>query len=144
MPNEPFSPERVAMDFGRITLDDHTALYLFGMPEGRRFDFMWEILSDGFLGFVVMLDSSKLSAFRETKSILETFRAYAPTPYVIAANFQDSPDAWSIADLRIALHIAANVPIIPCVATERESVKRVILALLEKVVEAISEAEIDD
>src|SRR5260221_7351631 len=65
----------VAMDFGRITVDDDLVLYLFGTPGQRRFDFMWEILAEGMLGFVVMVDSTKPETFREAKSILETFRA---------------------------------------------------------------------
>ena len=89
----------VAMDFGRITVDDDLVLYLFGTPGQRRFDFMWEILAEGMLGFIVMVDSAKPETFREAKSILETFRAYAPTPYVVAANKQDHPDAWSTDDL---------------------------------------------
>ncbi len=84
----------VAMDFGRITVDDDLVLYLFGTPGQKRFDFMWEILSEGMLGFVVMVDSTRPETFREARSILETFRAYAPTPYVVAANKQDQEDAW--------------------------------------------------
>src|SRR5919201_2927060 len=80
------SQTTVAMDFGRITIDKDLVLYLFGTPGQRRFDFMWEILSEGMLGFVVMVDSVRPETFREAKSILETFRAYAPTPYVVAAN----------------------------------------------------------
>ena len=83
----------VAMDFGRITVDDDLVLYLFGTPGQKRFDFMWEILSEGMLGFVVMVDSSRPETFREARRILETFRAYAPTPYVVAANKQDLEDA---------------------------------------------------
>ena len=49
----------VAMDFGRITVGDDLVLYLFGTPGQRRFDFMWDILSQGMLGFVVMVDSTK-------------------------------------------------------------------------------------
>ena len=79
----------VAMDFGRITVDDSLVLYLFGTPGQKRFDFMWEILSEGMLGFIVMVDSTRPETFREARSILETFRAYAPTPYVITANKQD-------------------------------------------------------
>src|SRR5689334_25213228 len=93
------------MDFGRITVDADLVLYLFGTPGQKRFDFMWEILAEGMLGFVVMVDSTKPETFREAKSILETFRAYAPTPYVVAANKQDIPDAWPADDLRIALQI---------------------------------------
>ncbi len=120
----------VAMDFGRITVDADLVLYLFGTPGQKRFEFMWEILSEGMLGFVVMVDSTRPETFREAKSILETFRAYAPTPYVVAANKQDHAEAWSIEDLRIALRIAPKVKLIPCVATDREQVKNVLLELL--------------
>src|SRR5436309_12630373 len=99
----------VAMDFGRITIDEDLVLYLFGTPGQKRFDFMWEILSEGMLGFIVLVDSTRSETFREAKSILETFRAYAPSPYVVAANKQDMPDAWYIDDLRIALHLEADV-----------------------------------
>ena len=120
----------VAMDFGRITVDAELVLYLFGTPGQRRFDFMWEILSEGMLGFVVMVDSSRPETFREAKSILETFRAYAPTPYVVAANKQDHSEAWAPEDLRIALRLDPNVKLLPCIATNRESVKSVLLELL--------------
>jgi uncharacterized protein len=120
----------VAMDFGRITVDNDLVLYLFGTPGQRRFDFMWEILSEGMLGFVVMVDSSRPETFREAKSILETFRAYAPTPYVVAANKQDHPEAWSVDDLRIALRLDPNIKLLPCVAIQKESVKAVLLELL--------------
>lgn len=127
----------VAMDFGRITVDDDLVLYLFGTPGQRRFDFMWEILAEGMLGFVVMVDSAKPETFREAKSILETFRAYAPTPYVVAANKQDHPDAWSPEDLRIALRIEENVKLLPCVAMDKESVKNVLLELLYSILEGM-------
>lgn len=125
----------VAMDFGRITVDDDLVLYLFGTPGQRRFDFMWEILAEGMLGFVVMVDSAKPETFREAKSILETFRAYAPTPYVVAANKQDHPDAWDPEDLRIALRIEEDVKLLPCVAKDKESVKDVLLELLYSILE---------
>jgi len=69
----------VAMDFGRISVDSDLILYLFGTPGQKRFDFMWEILSEGMLGFVVLVDNTRPETFREAKSILETFRSYAPT-----------------------------------------------------------------
>jgi len=120
----------VAMDFGRITVDDDLVLYLFGTPGQKRFDFMWEILSEGMLGFVVMVDSSRPETFREARSILETFRAYAPTPYIVAANKQDRPDAWSIEDIKIALRLDPKVKILPCVAPNKDTVKTVLLELL--------------
>jgi len=120
----------VAMDFGRITVDHDLVLYLFGTPGQKRFDFMWEILSEGMLGFIVMVDSTRPETFREARSILETFRAYAPTPYVVAANKQDLPDAWDLDDIRLALRISPNVKLLPCVATKKETVKTVLLELL--------------
>ncbi len=129
------STTTVAMDFGRITVDDELVLYLFGTPGQRRFDFMWEILSEGMLGFIVMVDSSRPETFREARSILETFRAYAPTPYVVAANKQDLDEAWDLDDMRFALRLDARVKLLPCVATDKESVKSVLLELLYGILE---------
>lgn len=133
----------VAMDFGRITIDDDLILYLFGTPGQRRFDFMWEILTEGMLGFIVLIDSVRPETFREAKHILEVFRGYAQTPYIVAANKQDMPDAWSPEDLRIALKIDKSVKILPCVATDKESVKQAVLELLYSILEAMEELEID-
>jgi small GTP-binding protein len=120
----------VAMDFGRISIDDDLVLLLFGTPGQRRFDFMWEILSEGMLGFIVMIDSTRPETFREARNILETFRSYAPTPYVVTANKQDQPDAWDTDDLRVALRLDPRVKLLPCVAVKKESVKNVLLELL--------------
>ena len=129
----------VAMDFGRISVDEELVLYLFGTPGQKRFDFMWEILSEGMLGFVVMVDSTRPETFREARYIMETFRAYAPTPFVVAANKQDHPDAWSIEDLRIALRLDPQIRCLECVATEREKVKNVLLELLYCILEEVQE-----
>ena len=120
----------VAMDFGRITVDEDLVLYLFGTPGQKRFDFMWEILSEGMLGFIVMIDSTRPETFREAGSILETFRAYAPTPYVVAANKQDREDSWDLDDMRIALRLDPKVKLLSSIATEKENVKNVLLELL--------------
>ncbi|MGC8837385.1 MAG: GTP-binding protein [Anaerolineae bacterium] len=129
----------VAMDFGRITVDKDLVLYLFGTPGQRRFDFMWEILSEGMLGFVVLVDSVRPETFREARNILDVFRNYAKVPYVVAANKQDLEDAWSPEDLRIALRVDRNVKVLPCVATHRESVKKVLLELLYTILEQAEE-----
>jgi len=134
----------VAMDFGRITVDDDLVLYLFGTPGQKRFDFMWEILSEGMLGFVVMVDSTRPETFREAKGILQTFRAYAPTPYVVAANKQDRPDAWAIEDLRIALKLEKKIKMLPCVALDKETVKKALLELLYSILEEMKEKDAKD
>ena len=129
----------VAMDFGRITVDDELVLYLFGTPGQKRFDFMWEILSEGMLGFIVMVDSTRPETFREARTILETFRAYAPTPYVVAANKQDMDDAWDVDDMRIALRLDPSIQLLPCVSVKKDSVKEVLLQLLTNILEEISD-----
>lgn len=131
----------VAMDFGRITVDQDLVLYLFGTPGQKRFDFMWEILSEGMLGFVVVVDSTRPETFREARSILDTFRGYAPTPYVVAANKQDQEDAWSPDDLRIALKVDRSIKLLPCVARDKESVKNVLLELLYSILERMDSQE---
>ena len=129
----------VAMDFGRITVDDELVLYLFGTPGQKRFDFMWEILSEGMLGFIVMVDSNRPETFREARGILQTFRAYAPTPYVVAANKQDMEDAWEVDDLRIALKLDPKIKMLPCIATKKDSVKNILLELLYSILEEMGE-----
>jgi small GTP-binding protein len=127
----------VAMDFGRITVDDDLVLYLFGTPGQKRFDFMWEILSEGMLGFVVLVDSVRPETFREARRILDIFRSYANTPYVVAANKQDMEDAWSPEDLRIALKVRPEIKLLPCVAIDKESVKNVLLELLYSISDVV-------
>lgn len=131
----------VAMDFGRITVGSDLVLYLFGTPGQRRFDFMWEILSEGMLGFIVIVDSTRPETFREAKKILRTFEAYASTPFVVAANKQDHGDAWEPEDLRIILRLQPEVKVLPCVALQKESVKNVLLELLYSVLERMDEEE---
>jgi len=135
------SQTTVAMDFGRITVDEDLILYLFGTPGQKRFDFMWEILSEGMLGFVVMVDSTRPETFRETRRILDTFRSYSPVPYIVAANKQDLMDAWPAEDLRIVLRVEDDVKVIPCIARDKEAVKNVLLELLYSILETMDDSQ---
>lgn len=127
----------VAMDFGRITVDEELVLYLFGTPGQKRFDFMWEILSEGMLGFIVMVDSTAPETFREARNILDAFRAFSPTPYVVAASKQDMEDAWGLEDIRIALRLDEDDKLLPCVAVDKEAVKTVLLELLDSILKEL-------
>jgi len=120
----------VAMDFGRISIADDLVLHLFGTPGQKRFDFMWEILTEGTLGLVILVDSARPETFRETLRIIDFFTTFRKSPYVIAANKQDNEDAWSPEELRLALRLDNHVKVLPCVAVSRESVKNVLLELL--------------
>ena len=122
--------DQYVLDYARTFGIPALVLYLFGTPGQKRFNFMWEILSEGMLGFVVMVDSTRPETFREARRILETFRAYAPTPYVVAANKQDRQDAWNVDDMRIALRLDPSVKLIDCVATNKDTVKTILLELL--------------
>ncbi len=125
----------VAMDFGRIAIGDDLVLHLFGTPGQKRFDFMWEILSEGMLGLVILVDSTRPETFRETNRIIDFFISYRDTPYVIAANKQDRPNAWSPDELRLALRLPPHIKVVACNATDRDSVKAVLLELLEVIMQ---------
>jgi hypothetical protein len=128
----------VAMDFGRITIDGSLVLYLFGTPGQRRFDFMWEILAEGMLGFVLVVNQDKKEAFEEAKSILGAFNSYGTAPFVVALNQHDESDpAGEISFVRTVLDLEEQVPVVPMNAMDRDDVKNVLLALLNLVLEGL-------
>src|SRR3954468_16790804 len=130
----------VAMDFGRITIDRDLVLYLFGTPGQDRFDFMWEILGEGMLGYVLLVDASREDSLQEAKGILEAFRKMAHVPFVVGLNRAEGLDEGDEAKVRSVLDLEPDVPVVPCDATDRESVKAVLLALLYAVVDTLDNA----
>jgi uncharacterized protein len=127
----------VAMDFGRITIDRDLVLYLFGTPGQDRFDFMWEILGEGMLGYILLVDSSRQDSLDEAVGILAAFRKMARVPFVVALNRAAGIDPSDEDRVRSVLELGDDVPVVPCDATDRESVKSVLLALLYSVVDQI-------
>jgi small GTP-binding protein len=123
----------VALDFGRITINPEFALLLFGTPGQERFDFMWEILAQGCIGYVVMVDSTRPAHLREASNVIRYFTNMTGAPFVVAANKQDDPTALPVEYIRYRLGLPDYVPVLPCVATARESVKEVLLTLLDQV-----------
>ncbi len=121
----------VAMDYGRITLEDNTQLNLFGTPGQDYLDFMWDILSKGMQGFVFMVDSSDRDSLEGAVSILSCFDT--SLPHVIAANKQDHPDVLSTEEIRSHLKLSDNIPVIPCAAIEKESVMDVLETLTNSI-----------
>ena len=134
------SDTTVAMDFGRITIDRDLVLYLFGTPGQDRFDFMWEILGEGMLGYVLLVDASRQDSLDEAVGILEAFRKMARVPFVVGLNRSEGLDEGDEARVRSVLDLDPDVPVVPCDATDRESVKSVLLALLYAVVESLDSA----
>ncbi len=123
----------VAMDFGKIRIDDEHVLYLFGTPGQSRFDFMWDILGKGMVGLIVLVDSTDPSTFHEARRIINFFEARYPSPFVVGCNKQDLEGAWDPEDIRTALDLDEDVKVIPLVALNKDSVKNVLLELLEEI-----------
>jgi signal recognition particle receptor subunit beta len=117
----------VAMDFGRLTLDEDLILYLFGTPGQQRFWFMWDDLVRGAIGAVILVDSRRLD---DCFSALDFFED-RQIPYVIGLNCFDGVLHHQIEDVREAMAIDAQVPIIPCDARQRSSTKQTLITAVE-------------
>jgi hypothetical protein len=117
----------VAMDFGRLTVDRSLVMYLFGTPGQERFGFMWDNITNGALGAVILVDTSRLD---QSFPAVDHFEAKS-IPFVVAVNrFEDRP-AHSLAEVRAALGIAPEIPMTECDARRTDSSKDVLLLLLE-------------
>ncbi len=123
----------VALDFGTIAINERVSLYLFGTPGQERFDFMWEHLSIGALGYVVMVDSCRPGHFAETLRLMDRFAEITDVPFVVAANKQDDPAALPVSYVRRRLGLPIDIPVLPCIATDRAIVKTVLLTLLQQI-----------
>lgn len=126
----------VAMDFGRITISDDVVLYIFGTPGQERFSFMWETLSEGMLGFVLLIDATDEQSMDDAASIVSFFRNMSSVPFVIAANRVGSDDDV-LAVVHERLGIEPDVEVLAVDARDRESVKNVLLALLYRILESM-------
>ena len=117
----------VAMDFGRVSLDSDLVLYLFGTPGQHRFWFMWDDLVRGAIGAVVLVDTRRLAdAFTSID-----FFDDRQLPYVIGLNLFDRVQTHRTVDVREALNIEPNVPLITCDARDRQSTKDTLITLVE-------------
>ncbi len=128
----------VAMDFGRITVGRELAIYLFGTPGQERFDFMWEILAEGMLGFVLMVDAERDESVEEAKRILNFFTDIAEVPFIVAVNKLEGDGSGTLDDVRKRLSIPDGVTVVNCDARDRDSVKETLLALLYAVLSKLS------
>ena len=127
----------VAMDFGRITIDRDLVLYLFGTPGQDRFDFMWEILGEGMIGYLLLIDADREDSVDQAVAIHEAFRKMARVPYVVALNRASADDHALVETVRNRLDIPGDIAILACDATDKESVKNVLLALLYAVLDEV-------
>jgi len=118
----------VAFDFGRISLNERTVLYLFGAPGQERFWFLWDRLFSGTLGAVVLVDTRRMADSWYAIDRLEHHR----TPFVVAVNrFDDEEKYYSLEEIRQALNLPEDVPLIDCDARVRSSGKKVLITLVD-------------
>ncbi len=116
----------VAMDFGRISINEELVLYLFGTPGQQRFWFLWTGLFEGALGAVVLVDTRRLESSFDVIGRLED----GGVPFIVAVNvFPDAP-THPLDEVRTALDLPAAVPIVACDARSRASSRDTLLALM--------------
>jgi len=119
----------VAMDFGRISINDDIVLYLFGTPGQDRFWFLWDELALGALGAVVLADTRRLTDCFPSVDYFEE----RSTPFLVAVNCFDGVQKHSADAVRKALDLDPDVPVVLCDARDRRSIKDVLIALVEHV-----------
>lgn len=119
----------VALDFGRITINPQLVLYLFGTPGQDRFWFMWNELSAGALGAVVLADTRRLDSCFPAVDFFER----RGIPFVIAVNCFEGAQQYAIEEVKDALDVE-GVPVLLCDARSRESCKQVLITLTEHVI----------
>ncbi|MDW3215110.1 MAG: ATP/GTP-binding protein [Ilumatobacteraceae bacterium] len=117
----------VAMDFGRISLTPEIVLYLFGTPGQERFHFMWNELSRGAIGAVILADTRRLG---DCFAAIDYFEARS-MPFIVAVNPFDGQKTHAIEAVREAVQVDGNVPMLFCDARQREDVKNGLIALVE-------------
>ena len=117
----------VAMDFGRVTLTPEIVLYLFGTPGQERFHFMWNELSRGAIGAVILADTRRLG---DCFAAIDYFEARS-MPFIIAVNPFDGHRTHEINAIREAVQVDDQVPMLWCDARERLDVKNALIALVE-------------
>ncbi|MEV6964487.1 ATP/GTP-binding protein [Hamadaea sp. NPDC051192] len=119
----------VAMDFGRIQISSDLALYLFGTPGQPRSRFLWDELVHGALGVIVLVDNRRLA---DCFPVIDYFESRG-TPFLVAINRFDGAPTFTVEAIRAALALDEQVPIMVCDARDRESVRQVLIKLMEHV-----------
>jgi signal recognition particle receptor subunit beta len=117
----------VAMDFGRVTLDDSLVLYLFGTPGQHRFWFMWDDLVSGAIGAVVLVDTRRLA---DSFAAVDYFES-AGLPFIVAVNGFNGDFPHQVADVQDALSVSPHVPVLTCDARQRRSTTYALTTLTE-------------
>jgi len=128
------STTTVAMDFGRITLDPSLVLYLFGTPGQRRFWFMWDDLVRGAIGAIVLVDVRRL---QDSFAAVDFFE-HRKLPFLIAINEFDGAPRYPTQEVRQALTLPENIPVITVDARDRKSATDALIAVSEYALQSLT------
>lgn len=126
----------VAMDFGRLTFGEDCSLFLFGTPGQRRFEVMWEILSEGMIGFILLVHAADPRSLEEAAHIFEQFKRYADVPYLVGVTHLDmvgAPNDVLLEVVRERLDLAEEIAVVGCDPREKDDVKSLMLTILHEV-----------
>jgi uncharacterized protein len=121
----------VALDFGRVALDASAVIYMFGTPGQGRFSFLWDGLTHGAQGAIVLVDTRRIEDSFASINYFES----CGLPFIVAVNCFDGMAPYAPADVRDALDVGTDVPVMLCDARERGSVKQVMVELVSHVLE---------
>jgi signal recognition particle receptor subunit beta len=130
--------ETISLDFGRITINRDMVVYLFGTPGDEPESLAEGPLGEGPIGLIVTLDASRPRSIEGASEIVDFLEKNADVPYVVAANRLAQGDEERLAAVRQAVHVPQGVPVLACQVTERESTKRVVLALIDRILDLAS------
>jgi uncharacterized protein len=124
----------VAMDFGRITLDEELVLYLFGTPGQRRFWFMWDDLVQGAIGAIILVDVRRL---QDSFAAVDFFE-HRNLPFLIAVNEFDGAPRYPVQEVRKALTLPGHIPVITVDARDRRSATDALIAVSEYALQSLT------
>jgi signal recognition particle receptor subunit beta len=127
----------IPMDFGRVTISDDVVLYLFGTPGEEDRSLVGGPFADGLIGIVVMVDTGRPQSIERASGIVALLRQNSDVPFVVAANQRADAISREM-DLTQELGLPEGTPIIECNATDRSSAKSVVIALMNRILEAMS------
>jgi signal recognition particle receptor subunit beta len=126
----------VAMDFGRITLDEDLVLYVFGTPGQRRFWFMWDDLVRGAIGAIILVDVRRLA---DSFAAVDFFEA-RNLPFLIAINEFDGAPRYPTQAVRRAVALPEHMPVITVDARDRHSANAALIAITEYALDSLTAA----
>ncbi|NPA14213.1 MAG: GTP-binding protein [Aquificae bacterium] len=123
----------VAMDMGKIKIDPNTEVHIFATPGQKRFDFMFDILSKGIIGAIILVDATDPASIEEALEIYKRIKQHYDIPVVFGVTKLDLPESKDLEEIMAHLEVDDYIKVVPVDARNKEDVKRAIIELLQMV-----------